>query len=120
MYHRHLCGLEDVWSQPASKFSWERTRTLLALSATCRLTRQVVLPEAWEVYSVCPLRFVPRLHGVLLSRCRLLLRDPHFVANVRLVVRPSGGGHIRRVVIYDFVNQFCASISCNEYAPFGF
>ena len=83
MYHRHLCGLEDVWSQPASKLFWERTRTLLALGATCRVLRQVVLVEAWKVYVVCPPRLVPQPHKVLLSRYKLLLRGPHLAANVR-------------------------------------
>jgi len=88
MYRQHLCGHEDVWSQLTSKTFWERTRTLLALGATCRMMQQTVLVEAWKVYVVRiprtgPQARVSQFHGVLLSRYRLLLRDPHLAAIVR-------------------------------------
>ena len=90
VYRRHLCGHEDVWSQPASKTFWVRTRTLLALGATCRMMQQMVLVEAWKVYVVNipradPEVIVSKLHEALLSRYRHLLRDPHLAAIVRYI-----------------------------------
>ena len=91
MYHRHFCVIEDVWFHPASNTFWERTRALLALSVTCRAMRQMVLMEAWKVYVACsprlrsarrPAKFEP-LSEVLLSRYRILLRNPRLAANVR-------------------------------------
>jgi len=91
VYHRHFCAIEDVWFHPASNAFWERTRVLLALSATCRAMRQTFLVEAWKVYVACsprlwsplrPVKFEP-LSGVLLSRYRVLLGNPRLAANVR-------------------------------------
>jgi len=91
VYHRHFCAIEDVWFHPASNAFWERTRALLALSATCRAMRQMFLMEAWNVYVACsprkrsprrPVRYKPR-SDVLLSRYRILLGNPRLAANVR-------------------------------------
>ena len=104
-----------MWFQPASKMFWERTRTLLALSATCITMRQMVLTEAWKVYVVCSPRrqcwFEPRLHWseVLLRRYRVLLASPHLAANVRYSSLlyiwnvPTPILTVRRTLAVDFV-----------------
>jgi len=84
MYHRHLS--EDEWSRPASRMFWERAKTLLALSTTCRTMRHMVLMEAWKVYVMCspkaPVRFRLRV-VVVLSQYRVLLGNSHLAACVR-------------------------------------
>jgi len=87
VYRRHLCTIGDMWFQPASKAFWERTRALLALGATCKTMRQVVIVEAWKVYVVCSPRAGLRVDWswpeALLSRYEILLKNPHLAANVR-------------------------------------
>jgi len=92
VYYRHLS--EDAWSRPASQMFWDRARTLLALSTTCRTMRQVVLTEAWRVYVVCspkaPARFNLRVTMVL-SQYEILLGNPRLAACVRYIfARVSG------------------------------
>lgn len=84
VYYRHLS--EDGWSRPASKMFWERARTLLALSTTCKTMRQVVLMEAWRVYVVCSPKAPARLNlrvAMVLSQYEILLRNPCLAACVR-------------------------------------
>jgi len=89
MYHRHMCVMEDVWFHPTSDTFWERTRALLALSATCQVMRQMFLMEAWEVYVVCIPEggLDPRWAAMFESRSefryRVLLGKPRLAANVR-------------------------------------
>ena len=82
VHFRYLHG--DRWYRPIPEIFWERARTLLALSATCRVIRQMALTEAWKYYVVW--RWDPRLDqtGIrLLSRCEMLLGNPHLAAHVR-------------------------------------
>jgi len=84
MYHRYLCAVEDVWFQPASEMFWERTRTLLALSATCTVMREVAVAEAWKVYVMCiPSGYKGWAYGVLACQYETVLDNPHLAANVR-------------------------------------
>jgi len=84
MYHRHLS--EDAWTRLASKMFWERARTLLALSVTCRAMRQMVLMEAWQVYVMCSPKAPVRIKlqvTVVESQYGILLENPHLAACVR-------------------------------------
>ena len=81
VYHRHLGEEGDF--RPASKMFWERAKALLALSATCRAVRQVVLMEAWKDYVMCgPAVGLKPLFGAP-SQCEILLRKPHLASHVR-------------------------------------
>ena len=82
VHFRYLHG--DRWYRPIPEIFWERARTLLAFSATCRVIRQIALMEAWKYYVVW--RWDPRLDrtGIrLLSRCEMLLGNTHLAAHVR-------------------------------------
>ena len=81
MYCRYLYGGRGY--QPLPQAFWERTRTLLALSATCRLMRQVALADTWRAYGMCGGGIVPQVEAKFLSRCETLLGNPHLVAYVR-------------------------------------
>jgi len=71
------------WYLPMPRRLWERTRALLALSATCRLMRQAVLMEAWESYPMCRVGYDPQTKTKLLSRCKLLLENPRLASYMR-------------------------------------
>ena len=82
VHFRYLHG--DRWYRPIPETFWERARTLLALSATCRVIRQIALMEAWKYYVVW--RWDPRLDqtGIRLSsRCEMLLGNPHLATHLR-------------------------------------
>jgi len=74
-----------TWPPPNPGVFLEQARTMLALSATCRAMRQVVLIEAWKEYRMG--RVTPmnkrRSRTRSLSECGILLRNPHLAAHVR-------------------------------------
>jgi len=75
----------NTWTRPIPEIFWERVRTLLALSATCRAMRQVVLMMAWENLIMCRMnqKLAQWIMGGLLARCRILLGYPHLAPHVR-------------------------------------
>ena len=83
MYYR--CQQDDVWSQSIPAIYWERARTLLALSASCKAMRQMVLMEAWENYIMCRMSWSVgyRTGAKFLSQCGVLLDNPNLAAYVR-------------------------------------
>lgn len=84
VYHRHLVG--NTRFPLASEMFWERARTLLALSATCRMIRHMVLAEAWKdhVLRRSPgVRFKHRAGVAPVSQCEILLGNPHLASSVR-------------------------------------
>lgn len=85
VYHRHL----NEYTRPplASEIFWERAKTLLALSATCRTIRQMVLMEAWKNYVVRLNPGFKRWAGVApVSQCEILLGNSHLASYVRSVL----------------------------------
>ena len=83
VYYR--CQQDDVWSQSIPAIYWERARTLLALSASCKAMRQMVLMEAWENYIMCRMSWSVgyRTGAKFLSQCGVLLENPNLAAYVR-------------------------------------
>lgn len=72
-------------ARPEPEIFLERARTLLALSATCKRMRQMVLVEAWKDYLMrrMALRNRRRIWTKMLSECGVLLKNPHLAAYVR-------------------------------------
>lgn len=66
-----------------SRSFWERTRALLALSATCKQMREAVLMEAWGYYAICSVRHELQTEAGFLSGYKILLKNPRLAAYVR-------------------------------------
>ena len=82
VYCRYLH--DDRGHQPLPWEFWIRTKTLLALGATCRLMRQATLADAWVDYSMCRVWYnTPQIETKFVSRCEILLENPHLVTYVR-------------------------------------
>jgi len=83
IYHRLVH--ETMWPRPGPEIFLERARTLLALSATCRLMRQLVLAEGWNNYFMrrMNLRDEYQIWVKLLFECGVLFGKPHLAAHVR-------------------------------------
>jgi len=83
VYHRIV--QETTWPRPGPEMFLERARTLLALSATCRLMRQLVLAEGWNNYFMrrMSLKDEYQIWVKLLFECGVLFGKPHLAAYVR-------------------------------------
>lgn len=81
MYCRYLHA--NRRHRPLTEEFWTRTRALLALGATCRTVRKVVLAGAWKHYAICRVKYEIMAETKLLSRCGILLENPHLAVFVR-------------------------------------